>query len=82
MGESMKKSIIGGVIAASLIVSSAFAAEKAVSPLPAGKPAGTKEAAFLGPLAPLFLAGAVAVFVAVAASGGFNDETSSSGTGA
>jgi hypothetical protein len=77
----MKKSIIGGVIAASLIFSSAFAAEKA-TPLPAGKPAGTKEAAFLGPMAPLFLAGAIAVFVAVAASGGFNDETTSSGTGA
>ena len=78
----MKQSIIGGVIAASLIVSSAFGAEKA-SPLPAGKPAGTKEAAFLGPLAPLFLGGAIAVFVAVAASGAFNDDsTTSSGTGA
>ena len=77
----MKKSIIGGVVAASLIVSSAFAAEKA-SPLAAGKPAGTKEAAFIGPLAPLVLAGFVAVFVAVAASGGFNDDATSTGTGA
>jgi hypothetical protein len=70
----MKKSVIGGFVAASLLIStSLFAAEKAAL-LPAGKPAGTKEAAFLGPRAPVILAGAVAVFVAVAASGGFNDE--------
>lgn len=76
----MKKSVIGGVVAASLLVStSVFAAEKAM-PLPAGKPAGTKEAAFLGPLAPVILAGAVAVFVAVAASGGFNDDKGTTGT--
>ena len=75
----MKKSVIGGVIAASLLVSSAFAAEKA-SPLAAGKPAGTKESALLGPFAPGILAGAVATFVAVAASGGFNS-SSSTGTG-
>ena len=74
----MKKSVIGGVVAATLLVSTAFAA----TPLPAGKPAGTKEAAFLGPLAPVFLAGIVATFVAVAASGGFNDSSSSTGTGA
>ncbi|HJR56817.1 MAG TPA: hypothetical protein VJ798_09575 [Rhizomicrobium sp.] len=74
------KSILAGVVAASLLVSSAFAAEKA-GPLPAGKPAGTKEAAFLGPNAPIILAVAVAVFVAVAASGGFNDD-STTGTGA
>ena len=75
------KSILGGVVAASLLVSSAFAADKAVGPLPAGKPAGVKEAAILGPYAPVILAVAVAVFVAVAASGGFNDD-STSGTGA
>ena len=75
----MKKSVIGGVVAASLLVSSAFAAEKA-SPLAAGKPAGTKEAALLGPYAPAILAGVVAIFVAVAASGGFNDSSSSTGT--
>lgn len=33
--------------------------------------------AFLGPLAPVILAGSVAVFVAVAASGGFNDDDES-----
>jgi hypothetical protein len=75
------KSILGGVVAASLLVSSAFGAEKAVGPLPAGKAAGTKEAAFLGVYAPIILGVAVAVFVAVAASGGFNDD-STSGTGA
>jgi hypothetical protein len=74
------KSVIGGVVAAALLVSSAFAADKA-APLPAGKPAGTKEAAILGANAPLILGIAVAVFVAVAASGGFNDD-STSGTGA
>jgi hypothetical protein len=72
----MKKSIIGGVVAASLLVSSAFAADKATGPLPAGKPAGTKEAAFLGPYAPWILATAVATFIALAASGSFNDSTS------
>jgi hypothetical protein len=77
----MKKSVIGGVVAASLLVSSAFAAEKA-SPLAAGKPAGTKEAAILGVEAPAIIAVAVATFVAVAASGGFNDSASSTGTGA
>ncbi len=72
----MKNSVIGGFVAASLLMStSLFAAEKA-APLPAGKPAGTKEAAFLGPLAPVIIAGAVGVFIAVAASGGFNDSTS------
>jgi hypothetical protein len=78
----MKKSILGGLVAASLLVSSAFAADKATGPLPPGKPAGTKEAAFLGEYAPIILAVAVAVFVAVAASGGFNDDKSTTGTGA
>jgi hypothetical protein len=77
----MKKSIIGGVVAASLLVSSAFAAETAAKgALPAGKPAGTKEAAFLGVYAPFILAGAVATFVAIAASGGFNNSTSGTGS--
>jgi hypothetical protein len=67
------KSVLGGLVAASLLVSSAFAAEKA-SPLPAGKPAGTKEAAFLGVYAPIILGVAVATFIAIAASGGFNDD--------
>jgi hypothetical protein len=71
------KSILAGVVASSLLVSSAFAAEKTAGPLPAGKPAGVKEAAFLGPYAPVILAVAVAVFVAVAASGGFNDDSTS-----
>jgi hypothetical protein len=75
------KSVLAGVVAGSLLVSSAFAADKVAGPLPAGKPAGTKEAAFLGPYAPVILGVAVAVFVAVAASGGFNDD-STSGTGA
>jgi hypothetical protein len=70
------KSVLGGVVAASLLISSAFAAEK--GPLPAGKPAGVKEAAFLGVYAPIILAVAVATFVAIAASGGFKDDSASS----
>ncbi len=76
------KTVLGGLVAASLLVSSAFAADKATGPLPAGKPAGTKEAAFLGVYAPVILGVAVAVFVALAASGTFNDDSSTSGTGA
>ena len=76
------KSVLGGLVAASLLVSSAFAADKAAGPLPAGKPAGVKQAAFLGEFAPIILGVAVAVFVAVAASGGFNDDSTSTGTGA
>lgn len=75
------KSVLAGLVAGSLLVSSAFAADKVAGPLPAGKPAGAKEAAFLGVYAPVILGVAVAVFVAVAASGGFNDD-STSGTGA
>ena len=79
------KSILGAVTAAALFATSAFAADTASTastPLPAGKPAGTKEAAFIGPLAPVVFAGLIAVFVAVAASGGFNsDNKSTSGTG-
>ena len=74
------KSVLAGLVAGSLLASSAFAADKVAGPLPAGKPAGTKEAAFLGPLAPVFLAAAVAVFVAVAASGGFNYDSTSGTT--
>ena len=73
------KSVIGGVVAAALLVSSAFAAEKS-APLSAGKPAGTKEAAILGASAPLIIGVAVAVFIAVAASGGFNDDATSTDT--
>jgi hypothetical protein len=76
------KSVLGAVAAAALFASSAFAADTASTaskPLPAGKPAGAKEAAFIGPLAPIVFAGLIATFVAVAASGGFNN-SSTSGT--
>ncbi len=77
----MKKSIFGCVIAASLIVSSAFAAEKS-APLPSGKPAGTKQAQVQGIPIPLLAVGtAVAIFVAVAATGGFNDDSVAITTG-
>ncbi len=77
----MKKSIFGCVIAASLIVSSAFAAEKTVT-LSSGKPAGTKQAQIAGIPTPAVAIGvAVAVFVAVAATGGFNDDSVAITTG-
>jgi len=72
----MKKSVIGGVVAATLLVSTAFAA----TPLPAGKPAGTKVASIITDNAPLLLGIGVAAFVIIAASGGFNDSASSTGT--
>jgi hypothetical protein len=66
------KSLVGAVAAAAFLSSSAFAAD--VAPLPAGKPAGAKEAALLGEYAPIYLAVAVGLFVALAASGTFNDD--------
>jgi len=72
----MKKSIIVGFVAATLLVSTAFAA----TPLPAGKPAGTKVASIITDNAPLLLGIGVATFVIIAASGGFNDSASSTGT--
>ena len=43
------RTILASVLATTLMVSSTFAATQSVAPLPAGKPAGVKEAAFLGP---------------------------------
>jgi len=43
------RTITASLLAISLMVSSSFAATQSVAPLPAGKPAGVKEAAFLGP---------------------------------
>jgi hypothetical protein len=78
------KSVLGAVTAAALFASSAFAADTATTastPLPAGKAAGTKEAAFIGPMAPIVVGVLIAAFVAVAASGGFNDDKATTGTG-
>ncbi|MBV9548074.1 MAG: hypothetical protein JO256_00190 [Alphaproteobacteria bacterium] len=76
------KSFVGAVTAAALFASSAFAADIAPTkaPLPAGKAAGTKEAALLGPLAPIFIAVAVGLFIALAASGTFNDDKATPNT--
>ena len=70
----MKACFIGGFVAATLLVSTAFAA----SPLPAGKPAGTKVASIITDNAPLLLGTGVAIFVIIAATGGFNDDSASS----
>jgi hypothetical protein len=75
------KSFVGAVTAAAFLSTSAFAADIAPSaPLPAGKPAGAKEAALLGEYAPIYVAVAVAVFVALAASGTFNDDNATPNT--
>jgi hypothetical protein len=55
-GDFMR-SFIAALVATSLVVSSAYAANESVVPLPAGKPAGIKEAAYLGPNAFLILIG-------------------------
>lgn len=51
------RTIMATLLASSLMVSSTFAATQSVVPLPAGKPAGVKEAAFLGPNTLLILIG-------------------------
>lgn len=59
------RTIGAGFLAATLVVSSAFAAGEA-APLPAGKPAGVKQAALLGPNAFLVLLGAGIVIGGIA----------------
>ncbi len=73
------KSILVGLAAAALLVSSVTAA-----PLPSGKPAGTREAALLGLTGLPLVATIAAVSLAItAAAGGFdNKTTTTTGTGA
>lgn len=69
------------VIASALLVSPAIAADTA--PLPAGKPAGTKDAALFAASPFLFIIGIAAVVgiaVAVSNNGG-NNNTTTTGTG-
>jgi hypothetical protein len=51
------RTIMATLLASSLMVSSTFAATQSFAPLPAGKPAGVKEASFLGPNTLLVLIG-------------------------
>ena len=69
--SSFKRAIGAAAVSALLVSSTAFAAN--VAPLPAGKPAGTKEAALLG--TPFMLIGiaVVVAVIAIAASGGGDD---------
>lgn len=68
------KSVLSVVLAVSLFASSALAAD---SPLPAGKPAGTKEANLAGMgLLPLTLIVGFTTVVIVAAAGGFSKSSS------
>jgi len=76
---SLKRSI-GAIAAAAFLASSAAYAD--ISPLPAGKPAGTREAALLA-LGPIFWIGlaVLAAGVGIAASNNGNTVTSTTGTG-
>jgi hypothetical protein len=81
---SFKRTIGAAVAAAMLISSTAYAAD--VAPLPAGKPAGAKQAALLA-LGPIFWIGlaALAVGIGVAASNNDNNTPTTpttTGTGA
>jgi hypothetical protein len=69
--SSFKRAIGAAAVSALLVSSTAIAAD--MSPLPAGKPAGTKEAALLG--APFLLIGGAIIIaiIAIAASNGGND---------
>jgi hypothetical protein len=51
------RTLTAAVVATSLLVSNAFAAPLAVAPLPAGKPAGAKDAAIFGPNGFIILVG-------------------------
>ena len=78
------KSIVGAVTAAALFATSAFAADiaPANAPLPAGKPAGTKEAAFLGlgVWVPAIIAVGIAGFIGAAAAGTFQNSKATPAT--
>jgi hypothetical protein len=83
------RTIAAGFLATTLVVTSAFAATQSVASLPAGKPAGVKEAASLGPNVFLLLLGSGIIIggVALAVSGNNNNgvttpsTTSTSSTG-
>lgn len=78
--SSFKRAAGAVAVAALLASSTAYAAD--VAPLPAGKPAGTHEAALLA-LGPIFWIGlaAIAVGVGVAASNNGNKTTTTTSTG-
>jgi len=57
----------------------ALAADNAATPLPAGKPAGVKQAAFGVPTLPFLIIAGSLIFAAVAGAGGFSS-SSTSGT--
>lgn len=72
------KSLVGAITAAALFASSAFAAGTAPAnaPLPAGKPAGAKQANMLGfgPWTPWIVMGVVGLTIGLFVSGTFNDD--------
>ena len=77
----MKSSkLFAAVTASALLISPVLASE--VTPLPAGKPAGTKEAALEAGGVWLVLGLAAAAVGIAAAAGAFNKSTTTTGTGA
>jgi len=82
------KRTVSAVVTAALLASSAAYATADVTPLPAGKAAGTQKAALLalGPIFWIGLAAAIAGIAAAASSGGnkgvTTPTTTSTGTGA
>jgi len=60
MGYSMR-TIFAFLVATGLMVSNVYASTQPIAPLPAGKPAGAKEATLMGPNTLLFFLGAAIV---------------------
>lgn len=74
--------LLPAVFASALLVSPSFA--ETAAPLPAGKPAGTKEAALFAASPFLFIIGIAAIVgiaVAVSNNGDHNNNTTTTGTG-
>ncbi|MBV9549729.1 MAG: hypothetical protein JO256_08675 [Alphaproteobacteria bacterium] len=74
------KALLGGIIAAAMLSSAAFAADLNV-PLPAGKPAGVQKATVMGISADILIGVAMVAVVIVAAAGGFSETHSAASTG-
>jgi len=76
----MKSSkLLAALTASALLISPTFATETANAPLPAGKPAGTKEAALLA-LGPIFWIGLAAIAIGIGVAVSNNKTTTATGT--
>jgi len=77
---SFKRTIAAATAAALLASSTATYGTTPASPLPAGKPAGTKEAALLA-LGPIFWIGLAAIGLGIGLAVSNNKTTTTTGTG-